>query len=342
MFSIALEPGIAGGDKKAVVLDPASARTPDQVVQQVLLQACRLLAGRPRDGRLIERGAAPLKLFLSHTKRDDTGLPIALALKDYLEKTTTERFFDEVSIQPGDDITEELREGINEFALVAIRTDGYVASPWCLKELALAKRERRPMAVIDALSQAEARSSPFLANLASVRVDPKGVTVEQLDRAANFIGLEVLRFLHIERQLEQLKKRNIFPLDAVLLSRAPETRDLLAAVKDAAGKDGQTIFIHPDPVLTADEVEEFASFKAEFRTPISVYSRKLTNLKLGLSVSGGDPAEDAALGLSALHIEDALRVVARQALAAGATLVYGGALNADNDRLVTSPNRCTR
>src|SRR5262245_41330960 len=269
--SIALGSGIAAGDEKAIVLDPKSARTPELILQHTLLQACRLLARRPRDGELAERGAAPLRLFLSHTKRDKTGLMIARALKDYLDETAVDRFFDEVSIQPGDGITAELKASIKDSALVAIRTDGYVASPWCRLELALAKRARRPMAVIDALSEAEPRSTPFLANLASARIDPEEVTTQQLDRAANFIGLEVLRFLHVERQLTLLTAQGIVPRGAVLLPRPPEPRDLLAE-KGAAG--GGNVFVYPDPMLSAEEIEEFAPFGATFKTPISAWSRE--------------------------------------------------------------------
>jgi hypothetical protein len=252
VLSIFLEPRQAQGGAKGIALDPASPRTPDLLVQHVLLQACRLLAGRARDG-LTARGAAPLRLFLSHTKRDSIGLKIAEALKKYLDATTVERFFDEVSIQPGDDITPELEEGIKDSALVAIRTDDYVASPWCRLELALHKRERRPMVIIDALAKAEARATPFMANLASVRIDPGQITDEQLDRAANFTGLEVLRFLYVERQLVMLQEAGIVPTGAVLLPRPPEARDLIMAAQPGKGAEGGPVFIYPDPLLSKEE-----------------------------------------------------------------------------------------
>lgn len=329
LISIALGPGLAAGAYKVVALDPIQPRTPELAIQHVVLQACRLLARRVRSGGTAEQGAAPIRLFLSHTKRDRSGLKIARALKDYLDDTTTEQFFDDVSIQPGDSITEELKASIADSALVAIRTDGYVASPWCRMELALAKRNGRPMVVVDALSAAEACSSPFLANLASVRVDPANVSDEQLDRVTSFIGLEVLRFLHAETQLAALKDRNIVSEDAVLLPRPPEARDF-ATMRAWGGSGLNRVFVHPDPVLSHVEVEEFKAYGAVFKTPVSIWSRTLDGLRLGLSVSGGDRAEEAALGLSKLHLEDASRVIARQALAAGASLVYGGSLNADN------------
>jgi SLOG cluster2/TIR domain len=310
---------------RAVVMDLKEQLAGEQILQHVLLQACRLLSQRLLPEGAGNLGAAPLRLFLSHTKRDKLGLKVAQAVKKYLDGMAVDRFFDEVSIQPGDDIGSELKRSIADSALVAIRTDGYVASPWCRKEVALAKQARRPMAVLDALVDKEARSSPFLANLPSIRIGVDTIDdTAQLERIANFLGLEVLRFLHAERQLHLLKQQNLVAEHAILLPRQPEPRDL--AVLLGATVPSRT-FVHPDPVLSAEESEEYAAYRANFITPTSVWSKKLTGLQLGISVSLGDPKEERALGLSSpLHVEDATRIVARQALAAGATLVYGGAL----------------
>src|SRR5438105_13670507 len=92
-------------------------------------------------------------------------------MKKCLDDKEVDRFFDAVSIQPGDGIGDELKRSIADSALVAIRTDGYVSSPWCRMEVALAKQARRPMVVLDALVDKESRSSPFLANLPSIRIN---------------------------------------------------------------------------------------------------------------------------------------------------------------------------
>jgi SLOG cluster2/TIR domain len=333
LIAFGLAPDMAEGNTKVVQLDKAGSRTSELLVQHVLLQACRLLGRRPRTAASESRGAAPMKLFLSHTKRDTIGLEAAQALKKYFDDLAVERFFDEVSIQPGDDITQELIAGIQDSALVAVRTDSYVASPWCRKELAMAKRARRPMVVIDALTGTEARSSPFLSNLPSIRLNPKEATMEALDRVTNFIGLEVLRFLHAKRQLALLRDQGSFPHDAVLLARPPEARDLALTIHDGRGggpaKSGR-VFAHPDPVLAAEEAEDFSFYPATLVTPTSVWQKRLNGLRLGISASSAGELENAAIGLSELHIEAAVRVFARQALAGGATLVYGGALSPGN------------
>jgi hypothetical protein len=314
------------GGRLAVRLDPAAPGFTDQVMQHVLLACCRLLAARPQAGAAAGLGAAPLKLFLSHTKRDDQGLPIAKSLKRYLDNIVVERFFDEVSIPPGDDIDAKLEAEIAESALVCIRTDRYVSSPWCRRELALGKTRRRPMVVLDALSRREPRSSPLLANLPSERVTLDALDDERLAEIVNFIALEVVRFLYANLRLSMLKEAGLVPDAAILLTRPPEARDF-AAIVESAGKPASAppILLHPDPMMSLEEVEELAPFGATFVTPTGLWRKRLDGLQLGLSLSPGDPAEQRSLGIC-LHVEDAMRVIARQVLAAGATLHYGGVL----------------
>jgi SLOG cluster2/TIR domain len=318
----------------AQVMDFKDPGAGEVILQQVLLQACRLITQRQPSSNGENVGAAPLKLFLSHTKRDPLGRKIAVAVKEHLDGMTVDRFFDEVSIQPGDDIGSTLKRSIADSALVAIRTDGYVGSPWCRKEVALAKQARRPMAVLDALVDREARSSPFLVNLPSIRLDVNKFEADnvdpndkklQLDRITNFVGLEVLRFLHAERQLDLLQQQGLVDQNAILLPRQPELRDVAVLLGDNVQSH---TFVHPDPVLSAEEAEQYTAYKADFTTPTSVWTKRLKGLPLGISVSLGDPVEERARGLSSvLHLQDATRIIARQALAAGATLVYGGALD---------------
>ncbi|PWC40166.1 hypothetical protein TSO221_25660 [Azospirillum sp. TSO22-1] len=332
MICFDLSMGGLRGTRLSVRIDPADQRFEERVMREVLLACCRLLANRPRSGAAAALGAAPIKLFLSHTKRDETGLPIAEALKRHLDTLTVERFFDEVSITPGDELNTVLEAEIQDAALVCIRTDRYVSSPWCRKELALAKRHRRPMVVLDALSRREPRSTPLLAHLPSERVTPDDLNGPRLEGVVNVIALEIVRFLYANLQLTMLQQAKLVPDSAILLTRPPEARDLAAIIADARKKKagGATseppVLLHPDPMMAAEEADDLAPFGATFVTPTSLWQKRLDHLHLGLSLSPGDAAEQKALGLSQ-HIEDAMRVIARQTLAAGATLHYGGVLN---------------
>ena len=322
--------GLLDGPELGIELPPDAdpAEIAEIVLEHILLQACRLLTGRARVNQAT-RGAAPLKLFLSHTKRDEAGRTIAIRLKSQLESIAADRFFDEVSIQPGDDIRGELYANIADAALVAIRTDRFVSSPWCRREVAFAKRNGRPIVVIDALTNAEPRSSPLLANLPTVRLNPDALEADEMRRATNFLGLEVLRFLHASRHLALLEENGLVPQGTMVLVRPPETHDLSVLI-GTAQRDVQpatkTVFLYPDPVLGAEEAEDLEAHGVTLLTPSGRWGRVLTGLKLGLSVGTVDEPTLRTLGLSGLHVTDAVRVISRQALAAGANLVYGGAL----------------
>ena len=334
--------GLLDGPELGIELPPDA--DPAQIVlEHTLLQACRLLAGGARVNQAT-RGAAPLKLFLSHTKRDAAGRTVAIRLKSQLESIAADRFFDEVSIQPGDDISGELDANVADAALVAIRTDRFVSSPWCRREVALAKRNGRPIVVIDALTNAEPRSSPLLANLPTVRLDPDALETKQMRRVTNFLGLEVLRFLHASRHLALLKENGLVPQGTMVLVRPPETRDLSVLI-GTAKRDSQpaakTVFLYPDPVLGAEEVEDLEAHGVTLITPSGRWGRSLEGLKLGLSAGTVDEVTLRTFGLSSLHLTDAARVISRQALAAGANLVYGGALemtgpSEDSNNLVSA------
>ena len=274
MVEIALSPGLLMGAALGIAVGPEE-DPGERVLKIAILQASRLLAGRTRPDDSA-RGAAPVKLFLSHTKRDGHGETIASALKTRLEAVAAERFFDRVSIQPGDDIAGELEANIADAALVAIRTDRYISSPWCRREVDLAKRHRRPVVVLDALIGAEPRSSSLLSNLPTHRLDPASLGTADLRPVTNFVGLEVLRFLHAERQLSMLEAQGLLPKGTVLLVRAPEARDLarhLRERREAGLPTERTVFLYPDPVLGAEEVEGLETEGVTFVTPSGRWGR---------------------------------------------------------------------
>ena len=75
-----------------------------------------------------------------------------------------------------------------------------------------------------------------------------------------------------------------------------------------------------------------APFAARFLTPTSLWGHRLDGKRIGLSIGDPDPSELLALGLSKQHIADAARILARQVLAVGGMVVYGGTLQ---DRSLT-------
>lgn len=266
--------------------------------------------------------ATSIKLFISHTKREPDSLALALALKDALDKTQLGRFFDSVNIASGHDFAEEIAANIEQAALLAIRSDRYSESPWCRMEVLWAKRYNRPIVVVDALEQHEDRSFPYMSNVPVIRFDTELDAVDAADKLQDVIDfalLEVLRFVYQKRHLENLQSQDYLPKGAVILSRPPEPRDL----QQRAGK---RLLVYPDPPLGVEEADELTSDEVEFRTPTTLHDRCLQGLSIGLSISNVDAGELQSLGLSDLHLQDAMLEIARHLLAQGATLVYGGDL----------------
>src|SRR5262249_36324310 len=81
---------------------------------------------------------------------------------------------------------------------------------------------------------AQVQINPGSANAAQLdpgspaQVTPRWPDPAQLDRVANFIGLEVLRFLYGHTQLQALKEQKLIPPEAILLPRPPEPLDIAA------------------------------------------------------------------------------------------------------------------
>jgi hypothetical protein len=206
--------------------------------------------------------------------------------------------------------------------LLAIRSDRYSESPWCRMEVLWAKRYNRPIVVVDALERHEDRSFPYMSNVPVIRFDIELDAVDAADKLQDVIDfalLEVLRFVYQKRHLENLQSQDYLPKGAVILSRPPEPRDL----QQRAGK---RLLVYPDPPLGVEEADELTSDEVEFRTPTTLHDRCLQGLSIGLSISNVDAGELQSLGLSDLHLQDAMLEIARHLLAQGATLVYGGDL----------------
>lgn len=259
----------------------------------------------------------PIRVFLSHAKKD--GTPIAEGLRLFLQrKTGLGDFFDVNDLAPGHSFEKGLEQGVSSAALVVIQTDAYGSREWCQKEVLWAKKHRRPIIVVNAVCARETRMFPYLGNVPSVRWKA-GDPDAELD-AAHAVTLEVFRTVFFEAQ----DWKGHFDESVTVLSRPPELVTLRP--------DSDEIVLYPDPPLADDELALLASYapRTTFVTPISRRLKlrektpDLRGKRIGLSVSESQDA--ARLGLSGVHLRDAVIELARHLLASGATLVYGGDL----------------
>jgi len=320
----------------------------EELVGQIAHEICRHLENR----RIVspsghDLGPAPMKLFISHTKQGEISLPLAEALKRYVESTRAKTFFDAVDIVPGYSAWDQIRGHIEQGTLVAIRTDSYSSRPWCRREVLEAKRLKRPMVVVEALTKSDVRSLPYIGNVPCVRFDAGQVNFSDyaalrpiLKRVVDFALSETLRFVYAEGYLKHLQASGIICSDATLLARPPEESDFKEIMNtlreretnvQTAGVQGSNRphkIIYPDPPLGPEELDALQREGVEFATPTSVDWAKFTGrVVVGLSIS--DSEDLARLGLSKAHLKLASQDFALHCLTRGATIAYGGDLRQD-------------
>ena len=113
-----------------------------KLIHYVVHALARLLANPERtSAQGLKLSPLPIKLFISHTKREAKALQLAKDLKQALDNTQLARFFDSVDIASGFQFDKEIDGNIESAALIAIRSDRYSDSPWCRMEVVSAKRQ---------------------------------------------------------------------------------------------------------------------------------------------------------------------------------------------------------
>ena len=84
-----------------------------------------------------------IKLFLSHTKKDDSGYAYAKSIIHHISTLNIGRFFDIYDIQPGDNFERKIEKEIEKSTFLAIMSDNYSTRYWCQRELISAKKSKK-------------------------------------------------------------------------------------------------------------------------------------------------------------------------------------------------------
>src|ERR1019366_4465429 len=300
----------------------------DALERSAVHELARLLLARPRTADA-PSSPAPVRLFLSHAKRD--GVPIARALKEQIqEHSAADAFFDAHDITPGSPFPLEIFESIEHSALIVVQTDAYASREWCRREVIEAKRRSRPVVVINAIESGEERGFPYLGNVPTVRWNRSDEDSKNAHRALGLALKETLRTAYFRAfwgALAPLLAPEQLELPA--LARPPEP--LLPDLSPNPGGVG----VYPDPPLGDEELQLLATHRSEIRpmTPLTLMwrgfgqeERPLEGKTISLSLSAASPAELSRRGLDLMHVEDVAIECARYLLASGGRLAYGGDL----------------
>jgi SLOG cluster2/TIR domain len=276
------------------------------VVRRIVVELCRYLSNL--DAVTESHDKAPITLFLSHTKADIEKEPqvtnrlIAALTPDQPIKA----WVDSGDIETGSKFADAIEQGIKQTSLLAVLTDAYATREWCREEIFLAKEHQRPVAIVDALTNYEVRSFPYLGNVPRIRWDgdpQKGI---------DLLLKETLRHLHATALLDQSKQ----PGDYVF-ARPPELATLV-------GLGPETTVLYPDPPVGIGEARRLAKAKVSITTPFERLAAEQSLKGQPVALSMSESTDIDSCGLDPLHLEACMLTLSRCLLIKGATLAYGG------------------
>ncbi len=268
-----------------------------------------------------------ITLFLSHAKAGDTGLRYAESIKNFIDNTNMNRFFDSTEISPGFPFNEEIEKSIPDATLLAIETDAYSSRYWCQKEILSAKKHNRPIIAVNCLEEYEDRIFPAASNIPCVHV-PSDVHPSDKNILRILVAaiLETIRHEYSMKSLEYYQTQGWIDSDSEISSRPIEIRQALSIREREKSK-----FCYPEPPVYLEEADWHEKVNVTAFTPLwrPCYSDKFMKLRIGISIS------DVSFNGYAFHHlppEDLMRLaqdIARHLLARAAVVIYGGDLRID-------------
>jgi hypothetical protein len=320
-----------------VARNPGGLVEDDKIFQAVYTAMLRLLVP-----------ALP-RVFLCHAKADGSG--IARRVRRYLyEETQLSSFFDLHDVPHGHQVRKSIEESIRDSVLLVIWTDRLLDSPWCQMEIIEARRQQRPLLLLDALATTTPRLFPFLGNMPVVRWrrDPSPVV--------SAILLELIRTYHLQAVFESRRERRpgvpsfcLHPPD-LLDSSFERTTAITSNENRLASEElpDPDLWVYPDPPLKSVELEvlrelvprkrflslfEWQALRAadaldtDWDDKVSVRPDPLRGLRVGISVSASDTWID--MGLMGEHQGELSFQIALMLILLGTKLVWGGDLRPD-------------
>ena len=277
------------------------------IVRRIIIELCRYLHGDAVGG---ESSEAPTKLFISHTKMDINQEPkVVEKLKAYLQvDQPIDAWFDSGDIPGGSAFTKKIAEGIQDSSLLCVLTNHYASREWCRKEILLAKEKQRPVVVINALTETEVRSFPYIGNLPVIRWNDNPQVVIDL------VLKETLRHLHTRCLLQQWQLS-----DDLVFTMPPELATII-------GLPAPVTVLYPEPPLGSEEVLILGKTGVTVTTPLERLAREKVLKQRTVAISMSESTDFQRYGITKLHLDSAMLELSRYLLVQGATLVYGGHL----------------
>jgi hypothetical protein len=240
-------------------LDPEARRR--RLISELSYEFCRMLRHylehlkRPAEPETaLERYLERVRIFLSHSKHDDRGEGIAVAIRDNIHRETgLSSFFDVRDIPAGLNFEVVLEHYVRVSAMVAVHTDSYSSREWCRREIIEAKRHNVPLVVANCITDFDERAFPYMGNVPVVRMEPNAE--HRISYVIGWLLDEVLKDF-LWRCRVELTHNHLDAKSVIFLPRPPELISLANLPASSRRRRAITI-VYPDPPLGAEEVSLF-------------------------------------------------------------------------------------
>ena len=240
------------GDRSKLVCDKEEiVSINSQIKTPILHELCRLLMNMKKatDETQSLATSPPIKLFISHSKHDESKLD-ASKFRDYINsQTQLKTFFDTNDISYGSNFGEEIKKAAKESALVVFQSDSYADREWCRIEVLQAKTAGCPIVIVNAVQNGEKRAFPYLGNYPSIRFKNNFIEIIDLTLEQVLFNLYTKIFLDSLTDLYKIKTDKI-------LSTSPELFNFIQLKKKGLNQGEEySLVIYPDPPLGSEEME---------------------------------------------------------------------------------------
>lgn len=213
---------------------------------------------------------SPVKLFLSHAKKD--GEVTTIKFKAFIEaELKLDVFFDTVDIADGYEFEQQIEDNIKNSALVVFHTDEYSTREWCRIEVLIAKRNKCSIVVVHDVKNGEKRAFPYLGNTPTITM--------QNDEKQNFyeiVNLTLFQVLNNLFQRELLKSfHNEFEqagTEFISITSPPELFNYIDIYKKKLETKNRLVVLYPEPPLGSEELKILNEIDEDikFITPINL------------------------------------------------------------------------
>lgn len=239
-----------------------------QIKSPILHELCRLLMNMKKATDEIDSLtiSPPIKLFISHSKHDESKLDAA-KFRDYINsQTQLKTFFDTNDIAYGSNFGDEIKKAAHESALIVFQSDSYSDREWCRIEVLEAKSAGCPIVIVNAIMNGEKRAFPYLGNYPSIRFKNNFLDIIDLTLEQVLFNLYTKLFIDSLTNLYGIKADRI-------LSTSPELFNFIQLkAQGIREEENFGLVVYPDPPLGSEEMEILNKLDSNFHfiTPLTL------------------------------------------------------------------------